>query len=243
MNRQEFLQLLETELASVPNDERIAALQYFTMYFDDAGPEHEQDVIAELGSPQKIAKDIKSSAGYDFSESWTPPVTLSNEPTKTAEQNTSPFAYPPAPTAPLPPNSTYNNTNYAGSSYSNNAPTPSSENSTLKIILIIVLSPIWISLAAVALSLFVAAVIILAIPIIIGISFIFSGIVVAVSTSFLFAVSLGNSLVSLGIGIILLGAGLLLMWGGVLLIKNLVPLLCKGISSLFYTLFPKKGVA
>lgn len=266
MNRQEFLQQLETELASVPNDERVAALQYFTMYFDDAGPEHEQEVISELGSPHTIAKDIKSSAGYDFSESWTPPVsdelsvspeaisanvrsspTIENEPSNNTAQSASshPFAenYAEVPAAPLPPNSSYSSASYSGTQYNPSSPNAASDNTTLKIILLIVLSPLWISLASVILSLFVVAVVVLCIPLIIGISFICAGIAVAIVAAPLFAFSLGNSLISLGVGLILLGAGLLLVWSGILLFKKVIPALGRGISRLFYSIFPKKGVA
>lgn len=69
MNKTTFLEELEKELAGIAPDERVAALQYYQEYLDDAGPEREEEVLAELGSPQKIAADIRSSSG----EGWTPP--------------------------------------------------------------------------------------------------------------------------------------------------------------------------
>jgi uncharacterized membrane protein len=62
MNRSEFFKKLEQGLSRVPNDERNAALDYYNEYFDDAGPENEQKVIEELGSPAQIAARIKADA-------------------------------------------------------------------------------------------------------------------------------------------------------------------------------------
>lgn len=58
MNRQEFLRQLESLLYSIPANERADALAYYNDYFDEAGIENEQNVIQELGSPQKVAQSI-----------------------------------------------------------------------------------------------------------------------------------------------------------------------------------------
>ena len=58
MTRNEFLSELRERLSRLPSAERDAALSYYTEYFDDAGPEHEQDVIHELGSPAAVAARI-----------------------------------------------------------------------------------------------------------------------------------------------------------------------------------------
>lgn len=268
MNKQEFLQQLEQELASLPNDERISALQYFTMYFEDAGPEHEAEVIADLGSPQKIAADIKSSSGYDFSESWTPPEKpttpeLTFENTNTAPTNipTEPEPEPiPSPAQGqeqesfkdftqrqpnvLPPNSSYgqkNNYNENTTTYTNAPPTQN--NNTLKIILLIVLSPIWLGLAGAAIGIFIALVTVLFVPCIVGFSLAASSILVFVLGSMTFAISVPNALLTFGLGLILLGIGLVLLWVGAFLVKTVIPLIFKGLRSLFYTIFPRKAVA
>lgn len=75
MNRNEFMEKLERLLTGIPVDEREAALQYYTDYFEDAGEEHEAEVISELGSPEKVAATIKadlkggSSENGEFTES------------------------------------------------------------------------------------------------------------------------------------------------------------------------------
>lgn len=58
MNRQEFLRQLESLLKNIPENERQDALAYYNDYFDEAGVENEQNVIQELGSPQKVAQSI-----------------------------------------------------------------------------------------------------------------------------------------------------------------------------------------
>lgn len=68
MNRQEFLRQLESLLYSIPANERADALAYYNDYFDEAGVENEQNVIQELGSPQKVAQSIIENfrnSGYE----------------------------------------------------------------------------------------------------------------------------------------------------------------------------------
>lgn len=60
MNRSEFMFRLAQLLADLSQAERSEALQYYQDYFDDAGPENEQQIIAELGSPERVAASIKS---------------------------------------------------------------------------------------------------------------------------------------------------------------------------------------
>jgi len=60
MNRIEFISRLETLLQDMPTQEREDAIAYYNDYFDDAGSENEQDVIASLGSPEKVAATIKA---------------------------------------------------------------------------------------------------------------------------------------------------------------------------------------
>ena len=59
MNRVEFMRQLESLLKDISSTEREEALQYYNDYFNDAGPENEQDVVQSLGSPAKVAENIK----------------------------------------------------------------------------------------------------------------------------------------------------------------------------------------
>lgn len=60
MNRQEFMNRLAAELSRLPKEEVQAAMEYYSEYFDEAGREREQEAIKELGSPSKIATQIKA---------------------------------------------------------------------------------------------------------------------------------------------------------------------------------------
>lgn len=58
MNRKEFLSRLEQALKEMPAEECRRAVEYYENYFDEAGPEKEQEVLEQLGSPEKVAEDI-----------------------------------------------------------------------------------------------------------------------------------------------------------------------------------------
>lgn len=60
MNRVGFMGQLEGLLADIPAAEKEEALQYYNDYFDDAGEENEENVIRSLGSPSKVAENIKA---------------------------------------------------------------------------------------------------------------------------------------------------------------------------------------
>lgn len=63
MNREEFLAALQAELADVSEEERGEALKFYTEFLDEAGPDREQQVIGELGSPQRVANIIRANLG------------------------------------------------------------------------------------------------------------------------------------------------------------------------------------
>ncbi|MBQ6812317.1 MAG: DUF1700 domain-containing protein [Agathobacter sp.] len=94
MNKQEFLRQLESLLMNIPEQERADALAYYNDYFDEAGIENEQNVIQELGSPQKVAQsiieDVRSS-GYRENEGNYGYGDSANEYTQNSYQNQSTY--------------------------------------------------------------------------------------------------------------------------------------------------------
>ena len=58
MNRSEYMAALRRALSVLPEEERANALRYYEEYFDDAGPENERKVIADLGAPEAVAAQI-----------------------------------------------------------------------------------------------------------------------------------------------------------------------------------------
>lgn len=67
MRKEEFLGKLEYLLSSVKEEEREEALEYYRDYFEEAGPEHEEEIAAHFGSPEKVAAEIRSGLQGDVS--------------------------------------------------------------------------------------------------------------------------------------------------------------------------------
>ena len=61
MNREEYLRRLSYLLQDLPEEEYKDALEYYEDYFEEAGPDREQEVIRELGRPERIAAMIRDS--------------------------------------------------------------------------------------------------------------------------------------------------------------------------------------
>ena len=58
MTRTEYLAQLDNYLKKLPTKDYQEAMDYFTEYFDEVGPEGETAAIAELGSPKEAAHEI-----------------------------------------------------------------------------------------------------------------------------------------------------------------------------------------
>lgn len=65
MKKKEYLDQLERLLADISPEERQAAIEYFTDYLEDAGPDGEQEVMEHLGSPADVAAAVKEGLGND----------------------------------------------------------------------------------------------------------------------------------------------------------------------------------
>lgn len=69
MNKEAFIRRLRELLAGLPQNEAAEAIQYYEDYFADAGEENEAKVIEELGSPEKVAANIRADLGMTGSGS------------------------------------------------------------------------------------------------------------------------------------------------------------------------------
>ena len=74
MNQNEYMAALRRALSGLPDEELANALRYYEEYFEDAGPENVQKVIADLGSPESVAAQILS----DYRELTALPHTQQN---------------------------------------------------------------------------------------------------------------------------------------------------------------------
>lgn len=58
MDRKMYIEALNRELRRLPREEREEVILYYSEYFDDAGSEHENEVIEELGDAKALAAQI-----------------------------------------------------------------------------------------------------------------------------------------------------------------------------------------
>lgn len=140
MTREEFLRRLAELLSDVTDEERAEAIRFYEEYLDDAGPQQEAQVLAELGSPEKVAAIIRANV---------PGSRVQQGPAAQEAQAAGPAGSgaPPASSAaagasiPLPP--------YARPGAVPPAPPRKgmSDRTILLIILAVVLFPLWIGLA------------------------------------------------------------------------------------------------
>lgn len=65
MSREEYLRVLSRELRRLPKDEYEKAMDYYVEYFEEAGPEKEQEIIKDLGSPKDVAAQIIMDAAME----------------------------------------------------------------------------------------------------------------------------------------------------------------------------------
>ncbi len=68
MSRKAFMARLDELLADITEAEKDEALSYYEEYFEDAGPENEEEVIQSLGSPEKVAATIKAGLSENAQE-------------------------------------------------------------------------------------------------------------------------------------------------------------------------------
>lgn len=57
MTRNEYMEQLKKYLKRLPKEDYDNAIEYFSEYFDEAGPENEQQVMEELGGPKEAARE------------------------------------------------------------------------------------------------------------------------------------------------------------------------------------------
>lgn len=89
MNRAQFMEQLKKLLSDISEAERLEALEYYENYFDDAGPENEEAVIRELGSPGKVAAIIKADL-KESNDSYAEYTEYGYEDTRNREQRQTP---------------------------------------------------------------------------------------------------------------------------------------------------------
>ncbi|MDE6529947.1 MAG: DUF1700 domain-containing protein [Lachnospiraceae bacterium] len=232
MNKEEFLSQLEAHLSGMPENEKQEALQYYRDYFEDAGKEKENDILASLGSPAEVAENIKEE---NQSGEWT-------ERGYCAEHQSADTCI--VKTDAVGGQNTENQQNIGNQQ--NAGPEPAKKEDKagiiLAIVLVVVLSPVWISLLGGLFGTLVAliggfigfmvsgaALFIVSIPIVIGsICAMVAGLPVPIG------------LMLIGAGLMIGAIGILLIFLTVLIIRYAIPALIKGIKSLWNMIFKRR---
>lgn len=220
MNREQFMRQLECLLQNISPAEREEALQYYNDYFDDAGVENEKAVIEALGSPAKVAENIKRDLyGSGYADNMYQREVNHN-------RNVSTYTQP---------------------AWQNQPTQDKSKLPTWAIVLIViacvVLAPAWIPvLASVVSFLFglivswfsmilgfgVASIVLF----IIAIAILFVGVPACVG-------SLAGGLLVIGIGLLIAGIGVLFLMLTVAMAGIATPAIIRGITALCRRLFGK----
>lgn len=65
--KDEYLDELRRYLRKLPPDDFDSAMEYFTEYFEEAGPENEAQAIRDLGTPKEAASEILQNLLHDDS--------------------------------------------------------------------------------------------------------------------------------------------------------------------------------
>lgn len=196
MNRIEFMTQLAALLQDISVEERKEAMQYYNDYFDDAGEENEEQVVAELGSPKKVAATIKADLGNQDSREEYKEFSESGYTDTRFEQKESPAG--------------------RGSYYYNDSQEQPHSNRTLKILLIIaiiiigapIVIPVGIAIIAVVLAGVIAVFSIFIALVAVSVALVVAGVT-------MFCVGIANLIPAVAIGLSLVGAGLILTVIGV----------------------------
>lgn len=227
MNRKEFMEQLRRLLHDIPAGDREEALAYYESYFDDAGMENEASVIRELGSPGRIAAEIRAGLEQDLDAGEYTDTGYHHTATEenNFNQNQKPIKY--------------------GQKRQKNA--TKKMNNGVKVLLLIgllvVSFPIWGSLLGVVASLVLG---ILGMILALVAGTLFGGIALMIGSiaMVVFAVinmgsSTALSIAILGLGMIGMAIGLLLLIGFGWLVSKAIPALIRFITDLFHRIFTK----
>ena len=221
MTKELFMNKLKELLSDVSLAEREEALSYYEDYISDAGEENEEEVIASLGSPEKIAETIKASLRDDEDNS---------------EYGESGY-------------STGNVQKDEVVIVENRGKAKKGMTASMIILLVIlgvfalpVLGPVAAAVFGVIFAVICAVFAIFFAAFLVGVALAIAGIALIVAGIIgMFTSALAGGL-AIGVGLILFGIGLAITWLGLWIIIKGMPPLVRGFVNLCRKPFAKKGV-
>lgn len=221
MTKELFMNKLKELLSDVSPAEREEALSYYEDYISDAGEENEEEVIASLGSPEKVAQTIKASLEDDEN---------------TGEYGETGY-------------STGNVSKDEVVIVENRGKAKRGMTASMIILLVIlgvfalpVLGPVAAGVFGALLAIVCAVFALLFAFFLVGVALTIAGIALIVAGIIgMFTSALAGGLV-IGVGLILFGIGLAITWLGLLIVIKGMPPLIRGFVNLCRKPFAKKGV-
>lgn len=258
MTKLEFMKKLESLLSDIPLEEREEALQYYNGYFEDAGEEHEQEIIEELVSPEKVAAIIKAALnsngvdneddgyytekGYQDSNDRERKHQLMRSDKKNSENGNNPN------------DANYNdgNRNSSGQqqNYSNDSAAQSAKqynrNTNIALIILAVIAcilgcPLILSVFGVVIGI-IAAIIGVIIGLgVAGVAMMICGVALVIAGLIKIAVPFAGMLLC-GSGLLVFGLGMLFTLACVMLCKNVLPAFIKGVINICRRPFQNRSV-
>ncbi len=238
MNRIEFMTELAALLQDVPEEERRDAMKFYNDYFDDAGEENEQQVIAELENPAKVAATIKEDLG-----------SASREQGEYTEKG---FRDSRFENKEMPAGRDYQGRDYQGTGYeSYGEQTPPKTNNALKIFLIILLvifgAPVIIPIAIAVIAVFGAcgiALLALFLSLIVAsAAVVFAGVCVFIAGVLSLIPEIAVGLALIGTGLILTAIGVVATVASTRLCLIVLPGICRGFIWILRWPFQRRVVA
>lgn len=198
MTRKEYMEQLKKYLKRLPKEDYDNAIEYFSEYFDEAGPENEQQVMEELGQPKEAARELLLNLLQESVEEKTAAL-----PAAGSYYGESSHAH-----------SRTDSGNLSTTGYSTSAGKKRSPGKIILLaFLVICASPVSIALLFAGLAVLAAVVIVIAAVIfsmaVTGVSAIAGGIVLTGCGMTLIARSLAASCMMVGSGFLMAGAGIL----------------------------------
>lgn len=256
MSRIEFMRELEGLLSDIPIEERNEAIQYYNDYFEDAGEDHEEEIIKELGSPARIAGIIKAdlnlsgeeheNRGY-FTEKGYQDTVYADEKYEiirtampTGEENTNKEAST---------EQTGNGQRYSnyGNEYTNGTSQNGNNNTNIALIILLAIFAIPIGIP----------IVFAVFGTLIGLIAAVFGIVIGFGAAGVAMIAAGMALVFIGIvqiniplallllcgtGLVIFGLGILSLLFSIMICKKLIPAMMRGIVALCRLPFKNRSV-
>ena len=230
MNRIEFMTELAALLQDVPEEERRDAMKFYNDYFDDAGEENEQQVIAELENPAKVAATIKEDLG-----------SASREQGEYTEKG---FRDSRFENKEMPAGRDYQGRDYQGTGYeSYGEQTPPKTNNALKIFGAPVIIPLAVAVIAVLAACGIALLALFLSLIVASAAVVFAGVCVFIAGVLSLIPEIAVGLALIGTGLILTAIGVVATVASTRLCLIVLPGICRGFIWILRWPFQRRVVA